>query len=71
MLLNKNAVVCSILLGSKMEEKKVPLLLNCFLSFIDTSKNEGAKQFPSSSHGPHSKQKDANKMVEFLSIKFV
>jgi hypothetical protein len=28
MLLNTNAVVCSIVLGSKMEEKKVPLFLS-------------------------------------------
>ena len=43
----------------------------CFLSFCDTSKNEQARSFPSFSHGPHSKQKDVNKMVHFLSIKVV
>ena len=60
---NENAVAPSILLGSKMSEKKMPLTR--FLTFFDTSQHERAMAmaYPLFSQGPHPKQEDMGKTL--------
>ena len=50
-----------------MSEKKVPMFFN-FLTFFYMSKNERARQFPSFSNDPHSRQTEVSNMLKFLKI---
>ena len=67
---------CSLLNFAQIKknlEKKIPLFSNfkgpCFLTFFALMSNEWVWALLSFSYGPHSKQEEVSKMLQFLSIR--